>query len=109
MLAFTGGFPRRAHRIVGVVVVAGAITVAVHGGAEALPDALVDLPIQISAQRHVVDLEQALGSIRRRTDLPGVELIVRVERALERLQCRVQLAKKPGDVFRTQTLAVLAP
>ncbi|MNO73352.1 hypothetical protein D3C76_643150 [compost metagenome] len=109
MLAFTGSLPRRAHGVVGVVVVAGAIAVAVHGAREVLPHAFVDGAVEVAAQGHAIDLGQALGAVWRGADLARVELVVRVESALQALQRRVQLAEVLRHVFRTQALAVLAP
>ena len=86
MLALAGGFPRRAHGVVGIVVVAGAIAVAVHGGAIALPDALVDLPVVLAARGHAIDLHQLRLALPRRGTLSRVDLVVRVEGGLELLQ-----------------------
>ena len=86
MLALAGGFPRRAHGVVGVIVVAGAVAVAVHGGAIALPDTLVDLPVVLAARGHAIDLHQLRLALPRRGNLARVDLVVRVEGGLELLQ-----------------------
>ncbi len=107
--ALAGGLPGRAHGVVGVEVVAGAVAVAVHGAAVALPHTLVDLPVQVAAHHHFVDLQQGFVTAQGRGDLARVELVVRVAGVLQRLQRRVQLAEEGRRVFRAHPLAVLAP
>ena len=81
-----------------------------HGALVALPHALVDLPVQITAQRHFVDAGQAgRAELRWRGDFAGVELVERVERGFDCLQRRVQRAKVFRPVLRAQAFAVLAP
>lgn len=109
MLAFAGGLPRRAHGVVGVIVVTGAIAVAVHGAGEVLPNALVNGTVKVAAQGHAIDRGQALCAAKWRADLARVELVVRVKGALQALQRRVQFAEVLGHVFRAQALAVLTP
>ena len=109
MLALAGGFPRRAHGVVGIVVVAGAVAVAVHGGAIALPDALVDLPVVLAACGYTIDLHQLRLALPRRSNLARVDLVVRIEGRLELLQRRIQLTEIRLGIFRAHALAVLAP
>ena len=109
VLALAGGFPRRAHGVVGVIVVAGAVAVAVHGGAIALPDTLVDLPVVLAARGHAIDLHQLCLALPRRGNLARVDLVVRVEGGLELLQRRIQLTEIRLGIFRAHALAVLAP
>ncbi len=107
--AFAGGFPRRAHGVIRIEVVAGAVAIAMHGRAVALPDFFVDLPIQLAAQGHFVDLQQCCAAVGRRSDFARVELVEWVERGFQGLQRRVQLAEECRRVLRTQALAMLAP
>src|SRR5690606_26815603 len=81
--AIAGGLPRRAHRVVVVVVVAGAVAVAVHRRAVLGPGARIDLAVVLAAHGDLVDPQQrSAGDIGGGGDLAGVELVVRVERLL---------------------------
>src|SRR5690606_3780837 len=105
----TRRLPGRTHGVVGIEVVAGAVAVAVHGGAVALPDTLVDLAIMLAARGDFVDPEQRRPAVFRRGDLARIELIVRIECGLQLLQEGVQLAEEFWRIFRAYAFAVLAP
>ncbi len=75
-----------------------------------LPHALIDGAVEVAAQAHLIDCAQArLRHSARGGNLAGVELVGRVERSLDGLQGRVQLAKIIRHILRTQALAMLAP
>ena len=80
-----------------------------HGGAIALPDALVNLPVVLATCGHAIDLHQLRLALPRRGNLARVDLVVRVEGGLELLQRRIQLTEIRLGIFRAHALAVLAP
>ena len=99
--------PGRAHRVVGVPVVAGAVAVAVQRLVEAGPDLGRDGAVGLALHGHAVDREEpafAGGG-----DLAGIEPVVRVERRLDRLERRIERAEEARRELRAHALAVLAP
>ncbi|MNP06228.1 hypothetical protein D3C76_982020 [compost metagenome] len=58
---FACRLPGRAHRIVRVVVVAGTVAVAVNRRVIAPPDPLVDLAVELTAERNCIDFQQLIG------------------------------------------------
>ncbi|MCY1543321.1 hypothetical protein D9M68_791340 [compost metagenome] len=78
--AIASRLPRRAHGVVRIEVVASAVAIALHRSVIALPDTLVDGPVEFSTQNHFVHCGQAsVGHCRRGGDLAGVQLVIGVE------------------------------
>ena len=109
MHTLTGAFPARAHGIVGVIVIAGAVTVTVHRRIVLFANRLTDLTVVLATGRHLVDFEQLSPVDHRRSDLARVKLIARVETALDALQHRIQRTEKLGGIFGAHALAMLTP
>ncbi|MNI85808.1 hypothetical protein D3C73_1428340 [compost metagenome] len=55
MNAITRAFPRWAHRVIRIEVVAGTITIAMEGGVIALPDALIDCAVKFASQLNFIN------------------------------------------------------
>src|SRR5215210_3058300 len=99
--------PRRAHRVVRVPIVAGAVAVAVQRLVVAGPDLGRDGAVELTLHRHAIDPEEfALAG---GGDLAGVELVARIERGLDPLERRVERPEEARRELRTHALAVLAP
>ncbi|MCY1299608.1 hypothetical protein D9M70_491420 [compost metagenome] len=109
MDALAGALPRRAHGVVGIVVEAGAVAVAVHRRLVALAHLNADLAVVLATGRHFIDLQQFGAIDQRRGDLARIELVARVEGALDALQLRIEVAEEFRRVLRAHALAVLAP
>ena len=100
---------RRAHHAVVVGVEALTVAVAVHHRAERVQITLRDLSILLTAGR-AGNRGQLILLAERRGDLPGVQLIVRIEHGLDALQLAIQHgAEVVRHELGAKALAVLTP
>src|SRR6478735_339003 len=109
MNAIARHFRRRAHDRVGVPVEALSVAVAVHGGRILLPRLRFDLPVE-GATLHGVHRHQAILTASGRGELARIELIVRIERRLDRPHLTIELgSEERRRVLAAVAAAMLAP
>ena len=100
--------PGRAHRVVGVPVVAGAVAVAVQRLVEAGPDPGRDGAVELALHRHAVDRSSRPPSPGAAI-LPGLSWLCGSNAALMACSARVERAEESRRELRAHALAVLAP
>lgn len=100
-------FPRRTHRVIGVVVEAGGVAVAVERIRIGVANCNGNTAIELAPRRHFVQAGELLPG--RRGDLSRIELVVRIERRLYFLNSRIERSEEFRRVLGAVALAMLAP